>query len=96
MTCQEQAVALCNQLGPMGPLVFTLLGLVLAGFERWNAKRKLDAQKAEAAAAQAALDEKLAKVKAERSLHAARAQELEVKIASIRPPPPDVNAGVES
>lgn len=88
MTCQEQAVALCAQLGPLGPVVFMLVAMSLAAFERWNAKRKLDAQKAEAAAAQAALDEKLAKAKAERNEHAARAQALEVRVASIRPPPP--------
>jgi hypothetical protein len=94
MSCQEQAVALCAQLGPLGPLVFMLVGLFLAAFERWNAKRKLDAQKAEAAAAQAALDEKLTKVKAERKELAERAQQLEVKVASIRPPPPDAAGDV--
>lgn len=87
MTCQEQATALCAQLGPLGPLVFMIVGLALAAFERWNAKRKLAEQKAEAAAAQAALDEKLTKVKAERKEYAERAQALEVKVASLPPPP---------
>lgn len=97
MSCQEQAVALCAQLGPLGPIVFTVFGLALAAFERWNARRKLAAQRAEAAAAQAALDEKLAKVKAERKEYAERAQQLEVKVASIRPPPmpPDASPSSE-
>lgn len=96
--CVEQAVALCSQLGPMGPTVFMLVAVALAGFERWNAKRKLAAkeaeaerrlaeQKAEAEKVQAEAAAALAKVKTERNQHAARAQELEVKIASIRPPP---------
>jgi hypothetical protein len=80
MTCQEQAVALCAQLGPMGPAVFAALGLGLAAFERWNAHRKLAALKAEAEA-------KLARVKAERKELAERAQQLEVKVASLPPPP---------
>lgn len=96
--CVEQAVALCAQLGPAGPIVFTVLGLALAAFERWNAKRKLEAERAETARklaehkAEAAMQAEaaaaaLARVKAERNQYAARAQELEVKIASIRPPP---------
>lgn len=85
MTCLEQCNALCAQMGPLGPLVFTALGLALAAFERWNAKRKLDAQKAEAEA-------KLAKVKAERAQFAERAHHLEVKVASL-PPPPNTTGG---
>lgn len=102
--CVEQAVALCAQLGPFGPIIFTAAGLAVAAFERWNAKQKLAAEKAEAErklAAQKADAEKaqadaaaaLARVKAERNEHAAKAQALEVKIASIRPPPMPSSSG---
>lgn len=85
--CVEQAVALCVQLGPIGPFAFMAVTFAMAAFERW--RRTQAEQKAEAklAAAQAANEEKLAKVKAERNANAAKAQALEVKIASIRPPP---------
>ncbi len=81
MTCLEQCNSLCGQLGPLGPAIFAVVGLALAAFERWNAKRKLDEQKAAHEAA-------LVKAKTERNLARAQAQELEVKVASIRPPPP--------
>jgi hypothetical protein len=81
--CVEQAAALCMSLGPIGPIVLALLGAAVVGFERW---RRHQAER-QAADKLAAAEEKLAKVKAERNEHAARAHALEVKVASLRPPP---------
>lgn len=82
--CLERARELCDALGPAGPLVMLLLlAAAAAARERW---RRFQAERA-AAAEKVAAAEKIAAVKAERNQHAQRVQELEVKVASMRPPP---------
>lgn len=88
--CVEQAVALCAQLGPIGPVVFMVATIAMAAFERWRRGQTERKAEEKLAAVQAAADEKLAKAKAERNEHAAARQALEVKVAvaeSLRPPP---------
>lgn len=103
--CVEQAVELCAQLGPLGPYIFMAAAAAVAAlFERWRRYQAERRAEDKLTAAAAAAEEKLAKVKAERNEHAKRAQELEVKIASIRPPPmpssssspPDLLGGEET
>lgn len=75
--CVQHATELCMAFGGSGPLVMGLLGAgVMLARERW--RRYVTEREAA---------EKVAKLKAERNEHAERAQRLEVKVASMRPPP---------
>lgn len=82
--CVEGARSLCAELGFAGPLVMgaALGGLVWAR-ERWKRYRLA----CDAAEEKRAAEAKIAALKEQRNEHAARAQLLEVKVASLRPPP---------
>jgi hypothetical protein len=78
-TTTQPAVDHCAQcmhdtFGPIAGPALTVALFVAAGWaKQWVATRKLEAEKV--------------RLKEERNSHAARAQELEVKVASLGPPP---------
>lgn len=76
--CEQRARDLCHTLGDSGTTVLLVLGLAAAWAKQWWATRQL---------AQAKLVE-VTRLKQERNEHAAKAQQLEVKVASLSPPPP--------
>lgn len=89
--CMERARSLCASLKHSGPMV---MGLALMAYAyartQWKLFRERQAAEKDRLAAEEKArlaDEKLAAVKAQRNEHAERAQRLEVKVASLRPPP---------